>query len=69
MWGVGVMTIVLKSLNRYVAPFFVGVCMAAASVVGDMASILALLAAGGAFGFFSLPAGGRVIARLTDGVA
>ena len=63
------MTIVLKALNQYVAPFLVGVCMAGATVAGDTASIAALLTAGGVFGFFSLPAGGRVIARLTDGVA
>ncbi len=62
------MTIVLKALNLYVAPFLVGVCMAGATVVVDMASVAALLTAGGVFGFFSLPAGGRVIARLTDGV-
>ena len=63
------MTIVVKALNLYVAPFLVGACMAGVTVVGDMASIAALLTAGGVFGFFSLPAGGRVLARLTIGVA
>ena len=53
-------------LNRYVAPFCIGVCMAAVTVVSDLASVVALLSLAGAFGFFSFPAGGRIIARLTN---
>ncbi len=32
------MTIVLNVLYRYVAPFLMGVCLAAATVVSDIAS-------------------------------
>ncbi len=56
-------------LHRFVAPFLMGVCMAAATVMPDMASMVTLLAAAGVYCFFSLPAGGRMIARLTDPVA
>ena len=62
------MTIVLSLLHRYVAPFFVGVCMAAATVVGDVASMIALCSAACALGFLSFPAGVRMIARLADPV-
>ncbi len=62
------MTIVLNLLHRYVAPFLMGVCMAAATVVSDMASVVALLSAAGASGFLSLPAGGRLFSRFTDTV-
>ena len=63
------MTIVMNVLHRYVAPFLMGVCMAATTVMPDMASMVASLAAAGVCCFFSLPAGGRTIARLTDAVA
>jgi len=62
------MTIVLNFLHRYVAPFLMGVCMAATTVVSDMASMVALLSAAGAAGFLSLPAGGRLFARFTGTV-
>ena len=51
MW-VWVMTVFLIALLRYVAPFLMGVSMAAAVVFGDTVSISALLAAG-ALWFFS----------------
>ena len=60
------MTFVLSVLHRYVAPFFVGICLAATTVVSDVASVVALIAAVAAFGYLSLPAGGRMIARLTN---
>ena len=63
------MTIVQKVLHRYVAPFLMGVCMAAATVVGDMAPMVTSLIAAGVYGFFSLSAGGRMIERLADAVA
>ncbi len=63
------MTIVMNVLHRYVAPFLMGVCMAAATVMPDMASMDTSLTAAGVYGFLSLPAGGRMIARLTDPVA
>ncbi len=63
------MTIVMNVLHRYVAPFLMGVCMAATTVMPDMASMVTSLTAAGVYGFFSLPAGGRMIAWLTDAVA
>lgn len=60
---------VLNVLHRYVTPFLMGVCMAATTVMPDMGSMVTSLAAAGVYGFFSLPAGGRMIARLTDAVA
>jgi len=62
------MTIVLNLLHRIVAPFLGGVCMAATIVVGDMASMVALVSATVALGFLSFPAGVRMIARLADPV-
>jgi hypothetical protein len=60
---------VLNVLHRYVAPFLMGVCMAATTVMPDMASMVTSLTAAGVFGFLDLPAGGRMIARLIDPVA
>ena len=59
----------LNVLHRYVAPFLMGVCMAVTTVMPDMESMVTSLTAAGVYGFFSLPAGGRMIARLTDVVA
>ena len=63
------MTIVMNVLHRYVAPFLMGVCMAATTVMPDMASMVTSLTAAGVYGFFSLPAGGRMMMRLTNAVA
>ncbi len=63
------MTIVMNVLHRYVAPFLMGVCMAVTTVMPDMASMVTSLTAAGVYGFFSLPAGGRMMMRLTDAVA
>ena len=41
----------------------------ATTVMPDLASMVTSLTAAGVYGFFSLPAGGRMIARLTDAVA
>ena len=60
------MTIVLNVLYRYVAPFLMGVCMAAATVVSDIALTVPLFAAAGVFGFFSFPATIRMLARPSD---
>ncbi len=59
---------VMNVLHRIVPPFLMGMCMAAATLAGDMASMITSLTAAGVYGFFSLPAGGRMIARLTDAV-
>jgi hypothetical protein len=53
---------------RYLSPFVAGVCVAGASVVGSVPAMIALLLAAAAFGFLSLPAGDRVIRRIS-GVA
>ncbi len=63
------MSIWVSVLNRYVAPFFVGVCMAAVTVVSDLASVVVLFSLAGALAYFSFPAGGRMIARLTNAAA
>ncbi len=63
------MTIVMNVLHRYVAPFLMGVCMAATTVMPDMALVVASLTAAGVYCFFSLPVGGRMMMRLTDAVA
>ena len=46
------MTIFLNILLKYVVPFLLGLCMAAAIVFGDIASVSALLGAGSIY-FFS----------------
>ncbi len=63
------MTIVMNVLHRYVAPFLMVVCMAATTVMPDMALLVASLTAAGVCSFFSLPVGGRMMMRLTDAVA
>ena len=60
------MTKVQSALRKYVAPFLAGVCMAATTVVGGIASVLALVVVAGAFVFISLPAGARMIERHSD---
>jgi hypothetical protein len=60
------MSIWVSVFYRYVAPFFVGVLMAATTVVSDVVSIVVLFSLAGALGYCSLPAGGRMIARLTN---
>ena len=47
------MTKVQSALRKYVAPFFAGICMAAATVVGGIASVLALVAVAGVLIFLS----------------
>ena len=66
LWGVEVMTIVMNVLYRYVAPFLMGVCMAATTVMPDMASLVTSLTAAGVLGFFSFPAARRMLARRSD---
>ena len=56
-------------LHRYVAPFLMGVCMAASTVMPDMASMIISLTAAGVYCTFSLPVGGRMIARFADAMA
>ncbi len=46
------MTIFLNVMLKYVVPFLLGMCMAAAIVFGDIASVSALVGAGSVY-FFS----------------
>jgi hypothetical protein len=57
------MAVVLSVVHKYVAPFLVGVFMAAATVVVGVASVVALVVAAGVFAFLSLPAGARMMSR------
>lgn len=56
-----------RVLNLYVAPFLMGVCMAAAA--SSVGSSLAWIIAGIGFGYASLPAGRRMMARFTGELA
>ena len=47
------MTKVQSALRKYVAPFLAGVCMAAATVVGGIASVLALVVVAGMLAFLN----------------
>ena len=58
------MGVLITFLHRYLSPFVAGVCMAAATVVGNVPMTVVLLLAAVLFGFFSLPAGGRMIGRI-----
>jgi hypothetical protein len=51
-------------LYKYLAPFLSGACMASAAVVGDVPTVLALMAAACAFAFAGFPAGGRAMKRM-----
>ena len=55
----------MNFLHRYLAPFVTGVCMAGATVVNDIPAIVALIMAAGITGYISLPAGGRMIKRIS----
>ena len=58
------MGVLVAFLHRYLSPFVAGVCLAAATVVGNVPMTVALVLAAGLFGFFGLPAGGRMIGRI-----
>jgi len=53
-------------LNRYIAPFFMGVCMAATAAASGAVSAVILLCLAGLAGYFSLPGGEQRAARLFD---
>ena len=59
------MGVLIAFLHRYLSPFVTGVCAAGATVVDNVPMMVVLLSATALFGFFSLPAGGRVISRLS----
>jgi hypothetical protein len=51
-------------LQRYLAPFLAGVCIAGATVVHAIPVAVLLVLAAGCFGFCSLPVGGQMIRRI-----
>ena len=55
------MGVLVAFLHRYLSPFVAGVCMAAATVVGNVPMTVVLLLAAVLFGFFGLPDGRRMI--------
>lgn len=57
------MSMSLWVLNRFVAPFLCGFCMAAASVVHDPYAIAFFVGYAGAFAFLSFEMGTRIAAR------
>ena len=58
-----------SALHKYVAPFLAGVCMAATTVVGGIASVVLLVYMASVLIYLSLPAGARMIARRSDAEA
>ncbi len=58
------MGVLVTFLHRYLSPFVTGACVAGATVVDNVPMMIVLLLATVLFGFFSLPAGGRVIGRI-----
>ncbi len=63
------MDLLVAFLHRYLSPFATGVCVAGATVVGNVPMTVALLLAAALFGFFSLPVGGRIIGRIAGGAS
>ena len=64
VWSGTIMSILVAFLHRYLSPFVTGVCVAWATIVDNVPMMVVLLLAAVLFGFFSLPAGGRVIRRI-----
>jgi hypothetical protein len=62
--GETIMGFLVTFLHRYLSPFVTGVCVAGAAVVDNVPLTVALFMAAALFGFFSLPAGGRMIGRI-----
>ena len=58
------MGVLVAFLHRYLSPFATGVCVAAATEVGNFPMTVVLLLFAVLFGFFSLPTGGRLIGRI-----
>lgn len=52
-------------LHRYLAPFVAGFCAAGATVADSVSMMVVLLLAAALFCFASLPAGVRMIRRIT----
>ena len=58
------MDVLVAILHRYLSPFVAGGCAAGAAIVGNVPMMIVLVMAAILLGFFSLPAGGRVIGRI-----
>ena len=58
------MGVLVAFLHRYLSPFVAGVCVAGTTVVDNVPMMVVLLLAAALSGFFSLPAGGRMISRI-----
>lgn len=56
-------------LNRIVAPFFCGFCMAAATTVNDPYAVAFLIGYAGVFAFLSFELGSRIRARFNRRMA
>ena len=58
------MDVLVAFLQRYLSPFAAGVFVAGASVIDGVPMVVVMLLATALSGFFSLPAGGRMIRRI-----
>ncbi len=58
------MGVLVAFLHRYLSPFVTGVCVAGATAVDNVPMAVVLVLAAVLSGFFSLPAGSRVIGRI-----
>ncbi len=59
------MGVLVAFLHRYLSPFVAGACVAGVAVADNVPMAAVLLSAAALSGYFSLPAGGRVIGRMT----
>jgi len=59
------MGVLVAFLHRYLSPFVTGACVAGVAVADNVPMAAVLLSAAALSGYFSLPAGGRVIGRMT----
>lgn len=62
---VGIMSVVLNVLHRYLAPALGGVCVAAAAAADGVAGMAVLMVVAMASVYASMPAGGRLLSRIT----
>ena len=58
------MDVLVVFVHRYLSPFVAGACVAATTAVDNVPAMVGLLLAAILSGFFSLPAGGRMIRRI-----
>ena len=63
------MSTMLFVLNRYIAPFAFGICMAALATVDAPISVACYVGLAGVFAFLSFKVGNRMIERITGSTA